>query len=79
MNYKGNDYREFISMFDAEEIAAMRDYLECDECGYDFSYAMENELAELVSIFYVKEWLIDNIRNATITGTEQLFNLFYMQ
>ena len=76
MNYKSDSYRDFIGMFDADEVEEMRRYLE-HNYGYDYSYACESEVAELVAVDYIREWLIDNIRNITISGTEQLFKLVY--
>lgn len=76
MNYTGNNYNEFIALFDNDEVEEMRKYLE-RTFNEDFSYATEKEVAELVAVAYLKELLIENIRNHTYSGTEHLFKLFY--
>lgn len=69
MNYKGNDFKEFMALFSEEEIKAMRTYLE--EC-YSFE---EEEKGNIISA-YVKEWLCEQISDNTYRGTEQLFRLW---
>ena len=76
MNYHGNSYEEFVALFTEEEVEEMRQYLERN-LDYDYSYTTEKELAELVSIAYLQEWLIQQIREFTYNGTEHLFNLLY--
>ena len=76
MNYKGSDYLELVAEFDETEIEEMRKELE-RSYDYDFSYAIENEVAELVVVEFIKEWLLDNIREQVIYGTEHLMKLYY--
>lgn len=77
MNFDiANGYEAFVKMFEDDEISDMRDWLE-REFDMDFSWISEKELAECVAIEYVKEWLVQNIRNMTYSGTEQLFSIIY--
>ena len=76
MNYSGNSYSEFMAMFEANEVEEMRKYLERNY-GYCYEWMEVNELTESVVIDYIKEWLIVNIRDMTLCGTEQLFKLVY--
>lgn len=78
MNFDvANGYDAFMKLFNEDEIAEMRDWLEGDECGYDYSWATGDEANEGIVIDYVKEWLVQNIRNMTYSGTEQLFKIIY--
>lgn len=69
-------YEAFVSIFNDEEIAEMDYYLR-KEYDYDYSYLPEKEMKECIIIDYVKEWLIENIRDISYNGTEQLFNIIY--
>ena len=77
MNFSGECYGDLVAGFTADEVAEMEHYL-AHEYGWDFSYLEESERAECIVIEYVREWLIEQIRNYTIYGTEHLFRLVYM-
>lgn len=77
MNYGGDCYKDLVAEFTSEEVAEMRHYLE-KEYDYDYSYLDSSEMAECIVIDYIREWLIENIRQFTINGTEQLFKLVYL-
>lgn len=69
-------YEAFVSLFNDEEIAEMGYYLR-KEYDYDYSELPEEEAKECIIIDYVKELLIENIRDITYAGTEKLFNIIY--
>ena len=72
--YEG--HKAFMEMFDEDEIAEMRRWLE-RELGYDYSYNDDDEIDALVITDYVKEWLRQNIRDDIISGSRKLFNIVY--
>ena len=77
MKYEGNKYNEFMTMFEKDEIEEMRNSLERIN-GYDYSYLSELEAAEAVITDYVKERLIDNIREMRDDGMNNaLYNAVY--
>lgn len=77
MNFNiAEGYKAFMKLFDENEIAEMRGWLE-DVLDYDYSWATGNEANEGIIIDYVREWLIQNIRDNIISGSRQLFNIVY--
>ena len=77
MKYEGNKYNEFMTMFEKDEIEEMRYSLERNN-GYDYSYLSEREDAESIVMEYVKERLIDNIREMRDDGMNNaLYNAVY--
>lgn len=70
-------YEAFMKLFNEDEIAEMRRWLEHD-CNWLFDDANnEQELKDGVVFAYVKEWLCENIHNRIIDGTEKLFKIVY--
>ena len=77
MNFNiAEGYEAFMKLFNENEIAEMRGWLE-DELDYDYSWATGNEANKGIIFDYVREWLIQNIRNMTYDGTQQLFKIVY--
>lgn len=77
MEYDGNSYNEFMAMFEAEEVEEMRRSLERNN-GYDYSYLCEKEVPEAVIADYVRERLIDNVREMRDDGMNNaLYNAVF--
>ena len=79
MNFDIYDgHKAFMEMFDEDEVAEMRRWLECEcECTYDYSYNDDDEIHNLVISDYVKEMLISNVREDVISGSRQLFDIVF--
>ena len=75
-DYIAEGYEAFMKLFDENEIAEMRGWLE-RELDYDYSWATGNEANEGIIFDYVREWLIQNIRDNIISGSRQLFDIVY--
>ena len=77
MEYDGNNYNEFMAMFEEDEVEEMRKWLESNH-GCDFSYLCQKEVAEAVIAEYVRERLIDNIREMRDDGMNNaLYNAVF--
>ena len=71
-------YEAFMKLFDEDEIAEMRRWLEREcECTYDYSYTTDDEADTLAIADYVKEMLIMNIREDINSGSRQLLNIVF--
>lgn len=76
MSYKGDSIMELSESFEPNEVEEMKRYLKRNY-GYDLSYLFKEEEAECVTTYYIQEWLIENIRNITYSGTDQLYRLVF--
>ena len=70
-NYKGNDYEEFMTLFDEYDVAEMIDYL----VDYDYSYLPVKEVKEAVIADYVKELLCECINDRVVYGTANMLRI----
>lgn len=69
--------KDFVSQFHDEEIDAMREYNE-DTNDIVYEDLDEDDLNYCIIIDYIKDWLIDNIRNDIVRDTRKLFELYCM-
>ena len=70
-------YEAFMAMFNEDEIADMRRWLELYRDWLFDDANNEQELRDGVVFAYIKEWLCENIHNGTIDCTEKLFKIVY--
>lgn len=76
-SFKGESYEELVNILTVGEIKEMKEYLEC-EYGYDYDWEDDKEERDrLVISDYIKEWLIESIREGTHPGTKRLFDIVY--
>ena len=71
MQYRGENWEEFVSLFTDEELEQMRQtrtIYYSDRCTKD---------TESLLIAYLEGWAVENIKERTISGTEQLLRLLY--
>ena len=70
-----NGYDAFIELFTYKDICEMLKLMD------NGSYGLHNgpqEMIQSIITAYVKEWLVEQINDGTISGTRQLFDIWEM-
>lgn len=74
MNFDVADgYDAFINLFSFEDIYEMMDEMDNDYSLYAFKEVREEVIKD-----YIREWLVEQINDGTISGTRKLFDIWMM-
>ena len=74
MNFDVADgYDAFINLFSFEDIYEMMDEMDNDYSLYAFKEVREEVIKD-----YIREWLVEQINDGTISGTRKLFDIWEM-
>lgn len=76
MNWNRQDFTELVNQMAEDEISDMNDWL--SRLGYEIDPGcyVYKEYADAVVFEYIKQWLIQQINESIICGTQELFEIY---